>query len=244
MKAAVIVFPGSNCDRDIFTVLRSAWGLAPKPKDQSAKSYLEDHDVQLVWHQDASLPEVDLVAVPGGFSYGDYLRCGAMAAHSPVMAEVKKHAEKGRLVLGICNGFQVLTEAGLLPGALMQNAGLKFVCKETRLRVERNDTAFTTAYGKNQVVTIPVAHHEGNYFVDQDTLKSIEDSGQVAFRYCDSKGELTADANPNGSMGNIAGVYNKARNVLGMMPHPERHADAAVGSVDGLPMFESLLKAA
>lgn len=244
MKAAVIVFPGSNCDRDIFTVLRSAWGLNPKPDDQSKESYLSDHDVQLVWHGDSSLPDVDLVAVPGGFSYGDYLRCGAMAAHSPIMKDVKAHADKGRLVLGICNGFQVLTETGLLPGALLANAGLKFICKETFLRVENAQTAFSASYTQSQVVNIPVAHHEGNYFADEATLDSLEENEQVAFRYCTKGGDVTPEANPNGTARNIAGIYNKQKNILGMMPHPERHADSAVGNTDGLPMFEGLLNAA
>ena len=223
MKSAVITFPASNCDRDAQTVL-AATGLNPV----------------MVWHRDTSLPKVDLVVLPGGFSYGDYLRSGAMAAHSPIMQEVKKHAERGGLVIGICNGFQVLTEAGLLPGVLMRNAHLKFVCREVLLRVDNNSTPFTKNYKKGQVINVPVAHHDGNYFADKDTLKMLEDNGQIAFRYCNEKGELTADANPNGSQLNIAGICNKKGNVLGMMPHPERHADLMLGGADGAAMFKGL----
>lgn len=227
MKSSVIVFPGSNCDRDAFTILKST-GCAP----------------QLVWHGDSSLPKSDLVVVPGGFSYGDYLRSGAMAAHSPIMKEVIAHAKRGGLVLGICNGFQVLTEAGLLPGTLMRNASLKFICKEVFLKVENNTTAFSSKYKKSQVINVPIAHHDGNYFTDQETLKSIEGNSQVAFRYCDDKGNVTSAANPNGSLSNIAGVYNVEKNVLGLMPHPERHADILLGGIDGRTMFESLLATA
>jgi len=223
MKSAVIVFPASNCDRDAQTVL-AATGLNPV----------------MVWHRDAELPKVDLVVLPGGFSYGDYLRSGAMAAHSPILQEVKKHAERGGLVIGICNGFQVLTEAGLLPGVLMRNAKLKFLCREVFLRVDNNTTPFTRNYKKGQVINVPIAHHDGNYFADADTLKMLEDNNQIAFRYCDKTGALTAEANPNGSQMNIAGVCNKKGNVLGMMPHPERHAEAMLGGADGLPMFKGL----
>lgn len=227
MKSSVIVFPGSNCDRDAFTILQST-GCKP----------------QMVWHGDSTLPKSDLVVVPGGFSYGDYLRSGAMAAHSPIMREVIAHAEKGGLVLGICNGFQILTEAGLLPGTLMRNAKLKFICREVFLRVENNETAFTSKYKKSQVINIPIAHHDGNYFADTDTLKSLEDNVQVAFRYCDEQGNTTDKANPNGSISNIAGVFNKKKTVLGMMPHPERHSEAILGGIDGHALFESLLAAA
>ena len=223
MRSAVIVFPGSNCDRDAFTTLQAA-GCNP----------------QKVWHSDTALPACDLVVVPGGFSYGDYLRSGAMAAQSPIMREVVAHAKRGGKVLGICNGFQILTEAGLLPGTLMRNAKLKFLCREVFLRVENNATAFTSAYTKGQVITIPIAHHDGNYFADPETLKSVEGEGQVAFRYCTADGRLTEESNPNGSLANIAGVFNKEKNVLGMMPHPERHADILTGGIDGKPMFESL----
>ncbi len=227
LRASVIVFPGSNCDRDARNVLQM---IGSKPK--------------MVWHADSSLEECDLVVVPGGFSYGDYLRSGAMAAHSPIMREVTAHAQRGALVLGICNGFQVLTEAGLLPGTLMRNAGLKFLCREVFIRVENNDTAFTSAYEKGQVLNIPIAHHDGNYFAESATLKSLEDNAQVAFRYCDAQGKLTREANPNGSINSIAGIYNKEKNVLGMMPHPERHAELLTGGSDGRAMFESLLAAA
>jgi phosphoribosylformylglycinamidine synthase subunit PurQ / glutaminase len=223
MKSAVIVFPGSNCDRDAKTVL-AATGLNPV----------------MVWHGDSELPKVDLVVCPGGFSYGDYLRSGAMAAHSPIMREVKKHAGEGRLVLGVCNGFQVLTEAGLLPGILMRNAKLKFVCREVFLKTETTSTPFTKNYKKGQVINVPVAHHDGNYFADHATLKSLQDNDQIVFRYCDAKGDVTADSNPNGSQLNIAGIVNDKRNVLGMMPHPERHAEALLGGTDGVAMFEGL----
>lgn len=214
MKSAVIVFPASNCDRDAKTVL-AATGNNPV----------------MVWHRDAELPKVDLVMLPGGFSYGDYLRSGAMAAHSPIMQEVKKHAERGGLVLGVCNGFQVLTEAGLLPGVLMRNKHLKFICKEVQLKVENTSTVFTKNYKQGQVINVPVAHHDGNYFADADTLKSIQDNNQIAFTYLD---------NPNGSQLNIAGIVNKKGNVLGMMPHPERHAEGLLGGIDGKAMFDAL----
>ena len=227
MKAAVIVFPGSNCDRDLQVALRSAMGAAP----------------EMVWHGDSDMPDVDLIAVPGGFSYGDYLRSGAMAAKSPIMKEVVARAGKGVPVLGICNGFQVLTEAGLLPGALMRNAQLKYICKDVLLKVAANDTAFTQAYDQDQVIRIPIAHHDGNYFADDNTLNELEDDNRVAFRYCDAAGTLSEDANPNGSQRAIAGIFNKNRNVLGMMPHPERLADAKLGGADGKPMFDGLVQA-
>jgi len=217
MKACVIVFPASNCDRDMQVALEASIGSP----------------VDMVWHRDTQLGDYDLVTVPGGFSYGDYLRCGAMAARSPIMAEVIKHAERGRHVLGVCNGFQVLCEAGLLPGVLMRNANLKFICKDVALKVERNDTAFTNGYTAGQTLTYPVAHHDGNYFTDAETLKAIEGNGQVAFRYVD---------NPNGSLGDIAGVLNEAGNVLGLMPHPERLVDPLLGGTDGKPMFDGLVK--
>ena len=223
MKSAVIVFPGSNCDRDAKDVL-AATGLNPV----------------MVWHRDAALPKVDLVVLPGGFSYGDYLRSGAMAAHSPIMQEVKKHAERGGLVLGICNGFQVLTECGLLPGVLMRNRKLKFICREVFLRVDNTATPYTKNYKKGQIINVPIAHHDGNYFADDATLKLLEDNNQIMFRYCDASGELTEAANPNGSRMNIAGICNKEKNVLGMMPHPERHAEKLLGGVDGKKLFEGL----
>ena len=226
MRCAVVVFPGSNCDRDAYTVLK-ATGCKP----------------QMIWHGDSALPASDLVVIPGGFSYGDYLRSGAMAAHSPIMREVVKHAGRGGKVLGICNGFQVLTEAGLLPGTLLRNAKLKFLCREVFLRVENNTTAFTSAYDKGQVINVPIAHHDGNYFADEKTLKGLEQNEQIAFRYCEADGKLTPESNPNGSAGNIAGVYNEGKTVLGMMPHPERHSEAETGGIQGRALFESLLAA-
>ena len=214
MKSAVIVFPASNCDRDAKTVL-AATGLNPV----------------MVWHKDTSLPKVDLVMLPGGFSYGDYLRSGAMAAQSPIMREVKAHAARGGLVLGVCNGFQVLTEAGLLPGVLMRNAKLKFVCREVTLRVGTTATPFTKKYTKGQTINVPVAHHDGNYYADDATLKSLQDNDQITFTYVD---------NPNGSRLDIAGICNKERNVLGMMPHPERHAEGLLGGIDGAALFDGL----
>ncbi|MGB0572664.1 MAG: phosphoribosylformylglycinamidine synthase subunit PurQ [Alphaproteobacteria bacterium] len=227
MSAAVIVFPGSNCDRDMAVALEATLGRAP----------------QMVWHGDSELPNVDLIAVPGGFSYGDYLRSGAMAANSPIMREVVAQAGRGVPVLGICNGFQVLTECGLLPGILMRNASLKFICRDVDLRVERNDTIFTRDYGAGDVIRVPVAHHDGNYFADPDTLKSLEDDGRVAFRYCTPEGAVTDAASPNGSLNNIAGILSEAGNVLGMMPHPERLADPLLGGTDGAPMFTALAEA-
>lgn len=225
MKSAVIVFPASNCDRDAQMIL-AATGMNPA----------------MVWHRDTALPKVDLVVLPGGFSYGDYLRSGAMAAHSPILQEVKKHAAAGGKVLGICNGFQILTEAGLLPGVLMRNAGLKFVCKEVCIDVQTTNTPFTRLYKKGQRLNIPVAHHDGNYFADEATLDDMEQNDQIVFRYaCDNA--WCGPANPNGSIRDIAGICNKGRNVLGMMPHPERHAEAIVGGTDGLGMFKSLLAA-
>lgn len=227
MKAAVIVFPGSNCDRDVKVAIEQSTG---KP-------------CAMIWHRETELPELDLIVVPGGFSYGDYLRSGAMAAHSPIMREVKASADKGVAVLGICNGFQVLTEALLLPGVLMKNAGLKFICRDVDLRVETTASAFTRTYSQGQVVRFPIAHNDGNYFTDPDTLKALQDEDRIAFRYCDPSGAVTEAANPNGSLDNIAGVLNARRNVLGMMPHPERLADALLGGIDGRPMFDGLVEA-
>ncbi|MDE0993389.1 MAG: phosphoribosylformylglycinamidine synthase subunit PurQ [Rhodospirillales bacterium] len=227
MKAAVIVFPGSNCDRDIQVSLRKSMGAEPL----------------MVWHGDSSFDDVDLIAVPGGFSYGDYLRAGAMAAKSPVMREIIARANKGVPVLGICNGFQILTESGMLPGALMRNAALKYVCRDINLRVEANDTAFTQGYSVGDVLRIPIAHHDGNYYADADTLSELEDYNRIAFRYTDASGNQAVDANPNGSQNDIAGILNKNRNVLGMMPHPERLADAELGGEDGKRMFDGLVAA-
>ena len=227
MKAAVIVFPGSNCDRDVKVALAQSMGQEPI----------------MVWHKEADFEAVDLMVLPGGFSYGDYLRCGAMAAHSPVMTEVVRRAREGVPTLGICNGFQVLTEAGLLPGVLMRNADLKFVCRDVLVRVETSQSLFTAAYEAGQVLRIPVAHHDGNYEADEDTFKRLEDREQIAFRYCDAEGELSEAANPNGSMANIAGVYNEAKTVLGLMPHPERLSDPQLGGNDGRPLFDGLVEA-
>ena len=218
MKTAVVVFPGSNCDRDIATALEAVTGSRPA----------------MVWHGETALPDgVGFVALPGGFSYGDYLRSGAMAARSPIMAAVIAAAGKGVPVLGICNGFQVLTEAGLLPGALMRNAGLNFVCRDAALTVDNTQTLFTSRYDAGERITIPVAHHDGNYFADAATLDRLEGEGRVAFRYADAL---------NGSARSIAGVLNEAGNVLGMMPHPERRIEDAHGGTDGRRMFEGLLE--
>lgn len=224
MKASVIVFPGSNCDRDAAIALEAALGRPPA----------------MVWHGDAELPASDLIVLPGGFSYGDYLRSGAMAAHSPVMREVVRRAKAGTPVLGICNGFQVLTEARLLPGVLMRNATLKFICKDVHLRVERTDTSFASRYKKGQVVRFPIAHKDGAYFADEETLKRLEGEGRIAFRYCDAEGRTTPEANPNGSRNHIAGIYNETGTVLGLMPHPERLADANLSGTDGANMFKGL----
>lgn len=219
MKTAVIVFPGSNCDRDIAVALESVTGTKP----------------HMVWHGDSELPEgLGLIALPGGFSYGDYLRCGAIAARSPVVQAVIEAANRGTPVIGICNGFQILTETGLLPGALMRNAGLDFVCRDVPLTVENSQSIFTSAYKAGDTLSIPVAHHDGNYFADAETLDRLEGEGRVAFRYAQ---------NINGSARNIAGVMNAAGNVLGMMPHPERKIEAAHGGDDGRRLFEGLLAA-
>ena len=219
MKAAVIVFPGSNCDRDLAVAIRDITGTAPT----------------MVWHRETSLPEgVDLIALPGGFSYGDYLRSGAMSARSPVMAEVIAAAARGVAVLGVCNGFQVLTEAGLLPGALMRNAGLDFVCRDVQLTVANSQTMFSSRYDAGATITIPVAHHDGNYFADAETLDRLEGEGRVVFRYAEQV---------NGSARDIAGVVNAQGNVLGLMPHPERLIEAEQGGTDGRRMFEALLAA-
>ncbi len=227
MKAAVIVFPGSNCDRDAKVALEIASGI---PTD-------------MVWHSDRDLPNVDLIVIPGGFSYGDYLRSGAMAAHSPIMREVKSAAERGTPVLGICNGFQVLTECGMLPGVLMRNASLKFICRPVTLRIENNHSIFTSGYKDGQLIEIPVAHNEGNYFADEQTLDSLEGDGRIAIRYATPQGSIEPDGNPNGSARNIAGIFNEKKTVLGLMPHPERAADVKHGSTDGKAMFDSLVKA-
>ena len=227
MKFAVVMFPGSNCDHDCVYALEKHFG-AP---------------VKMVWHKETSIGDVDCIVLPGGFSYGDYLRTGAVARFSPVMKAVAQEAAKGKLVLGICNGFQILLEAGLLPGAMLRNTSLKFVCKYVNLRVENAETPFSRACKKGDVLRIPIAHGEGNYFADDVTIKKLNAGKQVVFRYCDESGNVTAAANPNGSRENIAGILNEAGNVLGMMPHPERACDPLLGSADGRKIFESRLKA-
>ncbi len=215
MRAGVIVFPGSNCDRDLAVAFKQAGA-----------------DVSMIWHKESQLPEgLDIIGIPGGFSFGDYLRCGAIAAQSPISRAIADHANKGGYVVGICNGFQVLTETGLLPGALMRNAGIKFVCKPVRLKVETTDSAYTSGYEKGQVVNYPVAHHDGNYTADADLVARLNGEDRVAFRYTD---------NPNGASDDIAGVLSENRRVLGLMPHPERAVDGALGGTDGATLFAAL----
>ena len=225
MKSAVIVFPGSNCDRDAVVALEKVGSKVSK-----------------IWHQETNLDDdLDLVVVPGGFSYGDYLRSGAMASISPVMQEIKRLSKKGTKILGICNGFQVLTEAGLLDGVLLRNKKAKFICKDVLLRAENNETAFTQKYINSQIINVPIAHMDGNFFAEPDVLKKLEDNGNIAFRYVDKSGNVSDEANVNGSVLNIAGIFNDEKNVLGLMPHPERAIDDNTGSTDGLIMFESLI---
>ncbi len=225
MKSAVITFPASNCDRDAVTALES---LGCK--------------VQRIWHQETKLDDnLDLIILPGGFSYGDYLRSGAMAAISPVMNEIKRLAEKGTKVIGICNGFQILTEAGLLPGVLTRNKNMKFQCRDVHLRIENVDNVFTKNYKKNQIIKVPIAHADGNYYASPDILKRLEENGNIVFRYANQEGNVTDDSNPNGSMLNVAGIMNDAGNVLGMMPHPERAMEEENGYGDGLALFKALL---
>lgn len=218
MKFAVLVFPGSNCDIDMYHAIKDELG----------------EEVEYVWHTATDLSGFDGVLVPGGFSYGDYLRCGAMANQSNIMTEVKKAADAGKPVLGVCNGFQILTEAGLLPGALLRNKNLKFMCRTVQLKVENNNTLFTNQYEQGQIINIPIAHGEGNYYCDEETLQSLKDNNQIVFTY--------SGDNPNGSLEDIAGIINERGNVLGMMPHPERAVDALVGSADGLAVFKSIVK--
>ncbi|MDP8232054.1 MAG: phosphoribosylformylglycinamidine synthase subunit PurQ [Candidatus Zophobacter franzmannii] len=225
MRINVIMFPGSNCDGDAFHI-----------------SKIRNHDVEFIWHKDTELKNPDMVFLPGGFSYGDYLRCGAIAKHSPIIKEVIEFANKGGLVIGICNGFQILTETGLLPGALMRNKGLDFICKHQHIRVETTDSPYTNDAKENQVLDIPIAHKEGNYFIDNEGLKKLQDNNQILFRYCDEDGNVTDEANPNGAIDNIAGICNVERNVLGMMPHPERAAESVVPSMDGKVIFASIEK--
>ncbi|MBW4618875.1 MAG: phosphoribosylformylglycinamidine synthase subunit PurQ [Cyanosarcina radialis HA8281-LM2] len=219
MKFGVIVFPGSNCDRDVAYVTRDLLSVPTR----------------MVWHEETDISDLDVIVIPGGFSYGDYLRCGAIARFSPVMPQVISHAQKGKLVLGICNGFQILTEVGLLPGALIRNRDLHFICDRSPISVERTNLPWTQAYRAYQVITLPIAHGEGRYYADADTLAKLEDNGQVVFRY--------HRENPNGSLNNIAGICNLQGNVLGMMPHPERASDPALGNTDGMDLFEGILAA-
>ena len=227
MKFAVIVFPGANCDRDVAYVTRDILGCPTR----------------MVWHEDSDLGDVDVVVVPGGFSYGDYLRCGAIARFSPAMQATVAHAKAGKPVLGICNGFQILTEVGLLPGALVRNRDMRFICDRVPLRVDRTDLLWTAGYGAGQVITLPIAHGEGCYYADEATLADLEANRQIVFRYSDPDGTVDQGSNLNGSLGNIAGICNREGNVLGLMPHPERAADAVLGGVDGLPMFQGLVQA-
>lgn len=227
MKFGIVVFPGSNCDHDAYY----------------AASVNAGFESQYLWHKDTTIPsDIDCVILPGGFSYGDYLRCGAVAQFSPLMKEVKKFSELGKYVIGICNGFQILTETGLLPGALLKNENLNFICKDTNLKVMSNDTAFTTIYLNDDVINIPIAHGEGNYYADSDTLRMLEDENLIVFKYCSPDGNIDKQYNPNGSVNNIAGIINKSGNVLGMMPHPERYSDKQLGCNDGIGIFKSIAR--
>jgi len=221
----VVIFPGSNCDKDALDAVGRICGQEARP----------------IWHRECSLDGLDAVILPGGFSYGDYLRAGAIARFAPVMEEIVAFAGRGGLVIGICNGFQTLTEVGLLPGALMRNVGLRFICSEVYIRVERTDTPFTRRFRPGQVMKIPIAHNEGNFFLPSGPLRELEDNGQVVFRYCDQNGEVTPESNPNGSLNNIAGIVNRGGNVLGMMPHPERRCDPLLGRPDGVDLFRSMI---
>jgi phosphoribosylformylglycinamidine synthase subunit PurQ / glutaminase len=227
MKFGIVILPGSNCDHDAFHVAQNVLGA----------------EVEMLWHKQTELRDIDCVIIPGGFSYGDYLRAGALAKFSPVMDAVKKHAAAGGLVIGICNGFQILTEAQLLPGVLMRNEHLRFVCRDVYLRTENIDTPFTNQFESGEVMRVPVAHGDGNYFADDRTLDELEANGQVVFRYCDADGRITPEANPNGAARNIAGICNRERNVLGMMPHPERCSEEILGNRDGFKVFESIANA-
>ncbi|MCX6135134.1 MAG: phosphoribosylformylglycinamidine synthase subunit PurQ [Ignavibacteriales bacterium] len=226
LKFGIVVFPGSNCDHDSHYVAETILG----------------QEARLIWHKETSLGDVDIVILPGGFSYGDYLRCGALARFSPIMKEVVRFANNGGAVFGICNGFQVLVEAGLLPGVLLRNDSLKFVCKYVNVRVENTGTMFTSRCKKGEILAIPIAHGDGNYFTDEDTLKRLEDGNQVVFRYCDQSGIVTGGSNPNGSISNIAGIINEQGNVMGMMPHPERASDPALHHTDGRKIFDSIIE--
>lgn len=227
MKFGVLVFPGSNCDQDTYHVLS---GIVGRP-------------VTFLWHESSDLEQCDAILVPGGFAYGDYLRTGAIAHFAPIMQAVKKFAASGGLVLGICNGFQILAESGLLPGALTRNAGLKYICKQVYLRTETTDSPFTNVLREGEVLRVPIGHMEGNYFCDSETFKRLETERRIAFRYSTAEGAITAEANPNGSLANIAGVLSEGRNVLGMMPHPDRSSESLLGSADGLRIFQSMVAA-
>ena len=224
MKASIIVFPGSNCDRDIAVSVKKLTTLEPT----------------MVWHKETSMPDSDLIIIPGGFTFGDYLRCGSIAANSPIMKDVIKKATDGLPTLGICNGFQILTESGLLPGTLIKNNCLSFLCKTVSIRVENNQTSFSKKYKQNEIINIPIAHNEGNFFANEDTLKKIKDSNQIVFKYCNQNGEVNNETNPNGSIENIAGITNKQGNVLGMMPHPERATCETTKLSDGENLFKSI----
>ena len=224
MKAAIIVFPGSNCDRDIAVSFRNVAKIEPK----------------MVWHKETHIPDCNIIIVPGGFSFGDYLRCGSIAANSPIMREVIKKSKEGFPIIGICNGFQILTETRLLPGTLIRNNCLSFICKTTKLSVVNNRTYFSQKYLESQIIDIPIAHNEGNYFADDEIIKELEDNNQIAFKYCDEDGNFSNDANPNGSLKNIAGIINKKGNVLGMMPHPERATNSLSRLNDGEKFFISI----
>lgn len=226
MKFGVIVFPGSNCDRDLAYVTAS----------------LLDLPTRMVWHEETDISDLDVVVIPGGFSYGDYLRCGAIARFSPVMKQVIEHVKQGKFVFGICNGFQVLTEMGLLPGALVRNRDLHFICDRVPIKVERNDLPWTSEYSQGEVITLPIAHGEGSYYADSKTLKALEDNQQILFRYCTATGEINQAANPNGSANNIAGICDRTGKILGMMPHPERACDPLLGGTDGMKLFKGLLQ--
>ena len=225
MKFGVIVFPGSNCDYDSYMAIKTVMR----------------RDVEFLWHQDSSLDDCDCVILPGGFSYGDYLRTGAIARFSSIMKKVVEFAHDGGLVLGICNGFQILLEAGLLPGAMLKNSSLRFICRVVHIRAESQDTPFSNLCKQRQALKIPIAHSDGNYFIPEDGLKRLKENGQIVFRYCDSQGNVIPEANPNGSLENIAGICNKAKNVLGMMPHPERASESILGSEDGKYVFGSIV---
>jgi len=226
MRFGVVVFPGSNCDRDCFYVVRN---VLKEP-------------VKFIWHQATGLKRLDCIILPGGFSYGDYLRTGAIARFSPVMRDIADFAKKGGTVIGICNGFQILLEAGLLPGVMLRNIGLHFICRHVYIKTENNDTRFTGLYNKDQVLRIPIAHNEGNYYIDEAGLKRLQNNNQIVFRYSSAYGEIDGRFNPNGALDNIAGIINKEGNILGMMPHPERSSESELGSEDGFSIFKSIIE--